>query len=275
MKEKQLEQKQRELTKLADKIRAKGYSLQTERSYIPAVSNYIDFICEQSWRLEATTEEKVEVFLTKVARDGAAASTQNAKFHAILFYYREVRKTPLRDVDALRAKTGDHKRQSPTREDTRKIMMAVADAGAYPTRLICHLLYACGLRVSETLAIRLKDLDLDAGRLVSLVAMSAVNRTPSDADRQSPRRHGGYHTALSTPCLGNARPRRWCPHARSARDSGSQRHRDHRPLRPPRSGTGAEPVRITGDRGVAAFTFYLSLSTARSAPSHVQHHSLP
>lgn len=166
MKEKQLEQKQRELTKLADKIRAKGYSLQTERSYIPAVSNYIDFICEQSWRLEATTEEKVEVFLTKVARDGAAASTQNAKFHAILFYYREVRKTPLRDVDALRAKTGDHKRQSPTREDTRKIMMAVADAGAYPTRLICHLLYACGLRVSETLAIRLKDLDLDAGRLV-------------------------------------------------------------------------------------------------------------
>ena len=166
MKEKQVEQKQRELTKLADKIRAKGYSLQTERSYIPAVSKYIDFICAKSWHRDTTTEEKVEAFLTQVALDGAAASTQNAKFHAILFYYREVRKTPLREVDALRAKTGESKRQSPTREDTRKIMMAVADAGAYPTRLICHLLYACGLRVAETLAIRLKDLDLEAGRLV-------------------------------------------------------------------------------------------------------------
>lgn len=166
MNEKQLAQKEQEMTKLADKIRAKGYSLETERSYIPAVSKFIDFICSYSWSPDTTPEQKVEAYLTQVACTGAAASTQNAKFHAILFYYREVRKTPLKDVDALRSKTGEHKRQSPSREDTGKILMAVSDAGGYPTRLICHLLYACGLRVTEALSIRIKDLDLDAGRLV-------------------------------------------------------------------------------------------------------------
>jgi site-specific recombinase XerD len=166
MNEKQLAQKEQEMKKLADKIRAKGYSLETERSYIPAVSKFIDFICSQSWSPDATPEKKVEAYLTQVARTGAAASTQNAKFHAILFYYREVRKAPLKDVDALRSKTGEHKRQSPSREDTGKILMAVSDAAGYPTRLICHLLYACGLRVTEALSIRIKDIDLDAGRLV-------------------------------------------------------------------------------------------------------------
>jgi integrase len=36
---------------------------------------------------------------------------------------------------------------------------------SYPTRLIVHLLYACGLRVSEPLNLRIKDVDLRAGRL--------------------------------------------------------------------------------------------------------------
>ena len=35
----------------------------------------------------------------------------------------------------------------------------------YPTRLIAHLLYGCGLRVSEPLDLRLKDVDLQQRRL--------------------------------------------------------------------------------------------------------------
>jgi integrase len=35
----------------------------------------------------------------------------------------------------------------------------------YPTRLIVHLLYGCGLRVCEPLNLRIKDLDLPRRRL--------------------------------------------------------------------------------------------------------------
>lgn len=164
---KQLAQKEAELAKLTDKIRAKGYSLETERSYRGSVGKFITFLCDRRWKDGTTAEEKVEAFLTAQARHDrdVAASTQNAMFHAICFYYREVRKAPLAGVDALRSKVGERVRQAPSREETRKILTAVADSGPYPTRLICHLIYACGLRLGETLAIRLKDLDLDAARL--------------------------------------------------------------------------------------------------------------
>lgn len=151
---------------MSDRIRVKGYSLETERSYVASVAKFIDFLCGRAWESGIATERKVEAFLTEEARRGVAASTQNAKFQAILFYYLHVRQIELRNVDALRAKTGERKRQAPPREETERLMMAVADTGAYPTRLICHLIFACGLRLNETLSIRLKDLDLAAGKLV-------------------------------------------------------------------------------------------------------------
>jgi len=36
----------------------------------------------------------------------------------------------------------------------------VVDCGGYPTRLVAHLLYGAGLRVSEPLELRIKDVDL-------------------------------------------------------------------------------------------------------------------
>ena len=187
MNDAQLARKEQELTRLSDKIRAKGYSLETERSYCGSLGKFIDFICARSWSESATAEDKVEQFLTAQGRRDIAAATQNAMFHAICFYYREVRKVPLQNVDALRAKRGEQVRQAPSREDTRKLLMAVADSGPYPTRLICHLIYGCGLRLTETLSIRLKDLDLDAGRLTIVAGKGKVDRfitlPPSLIDR--------------------------------------------------------------------------------------------
>jgi len=45
------------------------------------------------------------------------------------------------------------------------LLAQVGDIYAYPTRLLVHLLYACGLRVCEPLNLRIKDLDLKQRRL--------------------------------------------------------------------------------------------------------------
>lgn len=166
MTDQQEKRKKEEIEKLKDCIRMKGLSLETERSYVPAVAKFIDYLCERSWPQELATERKVEAFLTAEAKRGVAASTQQVKFQAILFYYQHVRKTVLENVDALRAKNGEHVRQAPPRAETQRLMMTVADNGPYPTRLICHLIFGCGLRLNETLSIRLKDIDLASGRLV-------------------------------------------------------------------------------------------------------------
>jgi site-specific recombinase XerD len=153
-----------------------GNSVDTEDAYCRQVRRYLTFLCGREWKPDATPESKAEAFLTAEADRDVAASTQNGAFHAICYYYRHIRKVPLVGVDALRAKVGEKVRHAPSKEDTRKILMAVADSSGYPTRLICLLLYGCGLRVTEGVSIRLKDIDLDKARLTMIEGKGKKDR---------------------------------------------------------------------------------------------------
>ena len=111
------------------------------------------------------SETKMEHFLTRMAQSGVSASTQNQAFNAILFFYREILKQDLGPVHSPRAARPANLHQAPTQEEVRQLLAAVRDVYGYPTRLIVHLLYGCGLRVTEPLNLRLKDLDLKERRL--------------------------------------------------------------------------------------------------------------
>jgi integrase len=140
------------------------------------VGKYIEFLCLQQWDADTTSRRKVEAFLTAEAERDVASSTQNSAFAAILYYYEHIRKEKLENVDALRSKVGERVRVAPSRDDVRKVLMAVQDSGGYPTRLISHLMYACGLRIGETLAIRIKDIDLDAAKLTIIEGKGKSDR---------------------------------------------------------------------------------------------------
>ena len=153
-----------------------GKSSNTESAYCRQLERYLRYICQFRWDEETPSEKKAEAFLTAEALRDVAASTQNGAFHAICYYYREVRGKPLIDVDALRAKVGEKVRHAPSREDVRKLLMAVKDSGSHPVRLMTRLMYGCGLRIGETLAIRIKDLDLDAMKLTIIEGKNKRDR---------------------------------------------------------------------------------------------------
>lgn len=161
----QQQRKELEINKLRAFIRMQGKSISTEDSYCRYMGKYMDFVCDRRWPIETTTRQKVEAFLTAEAKRDVASSTQNSAFSAVLYYYEHIRKEKLEKVNALRSKVGDRIRTAPSRDDVRKVLMAVQDSGGYPTRLITHLMYACGTRISETLAIRIKDIDFDTAKL--------------------------------------------------------------------------------------------------------------
>ena len=140
------------------------FSLQTEKTYVHWLGRYGAFLKAPKLRA-LPSEKKMEAFLTHLALSGVAASTQNQAFNALLCFYKYVLKQELPAVNALRAKRPDHIRQAPSQEDVVRLLSVVADIYDYPTRLIAHLLYGCGLRVSEPLNLRLKDVDLQQGRL--------------------------------------------------------------------------------------------------------------
>ena len=91
------------------------------------------------------------------ARNGR---TQNQAFNALLFFCREVLGQTIGNADALRAQQPVHERHAPTKTETQSLLQTVGNEGGYPTNLVARLLYGCGLRVTEPLNLRIKDIDL-------------------------------------------------------------------------------------------------------------------
>lgn len=140
-------------------LRRQHKALATEDAYVFWVRRFIRAIATMDPHLPS--EKKIEAYLSQMARTDVSASTQNQAFNAILYFYREVLEKPLGNVNALRARRPAHQRHAPSIVETQLLLQAVHNVGGYPTNLIARLLYGCGLRVSEPLNLRIKDINLE------------------------------------------------------------------------------------------------------------------
>ena len=106
--------------------------------------------------------EEITAFLTHLAvNNHLAAGSQNQALNALVFLYREVLKIELEGIDAVRAKRSKHLPVDLTQEEVKPLLAGVkGDAG-----LAIKLLYGCGLRVAEVLSLRVKDVDVNGGKL--------------------------------------------------------------------------------------------------------------
>lgn len=100
---------------------------------------------------------EIEAFLSHLAiKENVAASTQNQALSALLFLYWEVLRIELNSpVDAIRAKRPRYLPTVLTKEEAFEIIRHLS--GTY--QLIVQLLYGSGLRLSEVLQLRVKDMD--------------------------------------------------------------------------------------------------------------------
>ncbi len=160
--------------RMKDVARLRHLSISTEKSYVGWFRRYACWLARV--RPSGEPREKVERFLTELARGEISASSQNQAFNALLFFYRDCRGTDLGKVDALRARRTQRERYAPSYDETRRLLEGIRDAGCYPVRLVVHLIYGCGLRVNEPLSLRLKDVDLKNSRLT-------IRQAKGDKDR--------------------------------------------------------------------------------------------
>jgi len=160
--------------KLADVVRRKHFSLSTEHSYCGWLKRYCAFI--KTLPAALPSEQKLERFLTALARNDIAASTQNQAFNAMIFFYQEVLGSELKNIQSLRARRPQQVRSAPSREDTARLLKAVQDGEKRDVSLAIRLLYGCGLRVTEPLNLRVKDVNLEAMQLVIRAAKGGKDR---------------------------------------------------------------------------------------------------
>jgi integron integrase len=143
-------------------IRLKHYSYRTETSYINWIKRYLHFHQRQHPREMGSAE--IEAFLSYLAVDQqVAASTQNQALSALLFLYRDVLRLELDlRVNAVRAKPSRYLPTVLTQAETRAVIRQLS--GVY--QLVVQILYGSGLRQSECLQLRVKDIDFGHNQLV-------------------------------------------------------------------------------------------------------------
>lgn len=146
------------------KIRLKHLAYTTEQAYCGWVARYCAHL--KALPAEWPSERKVEHFLTAMAQRDCSAVTQNQAFNALLFFYGVALGKPLEKVDALRAKRPARLRDCPSREEVAALLAKLRDSADCPSRLIAGLLYGAGLRITEALELRVKDVRLAASELV-------------------------------------------------------------------------------------------------------------
>jgi integron integrase len=152
------------IERLRQVLRLQHKALATEDSYVLWLRRYIKALSKMP--PELLSEKKLEIFLTNLAQvHDVSASTQNQAFNAIVYFYKQVLGQPLGNIQALRATRPAHERHAPTVAETQALLQTVPNQGGYPTNLISRMLYGCGLRVSEPLNLRIKDIDLERLRL--------------------------------------------------------------------------------------------------------------
>lgn len=160
---------------MVGRIRLKHFSLSTERTYVQWARRYVAFL--QHARPVGTSEQKFEAYLTHLARvENVSAQTQNQAFNALRFFYAFGVGQPLGDVSALRAVRRQHERMAPSVAQVRAMRESIADTPHTPARLLFDLLYGCGLRVSEPLELRVRDVLWGESQLIIRDAKGAKDR---------------------------------------------------------------------------------------------------
>ena len=143
------------LNKVAGVIRRRNYTLSTERTYIGWIRRYIRF--HGMRHPKDMGEDEVSAWLTHLAvKQYVTAPTQNQALNALVFMYRHVLETPLKEI-------GKTKRARPSRKipevlTEKETALVLSQLEGTPL-LICELLYGCGLRVMECMRLRVKDID--------------------------------------------------------------------------------------------------------------------
>ncbi len=151
------------LDQVREATRRLHYSIRTEDAYAQWVKRFILFH-DKRHPLEMG-EAEVIAFLNHLAvRREVAASTQNQALSALLFLYKVVLGRPLEWLDdrLVRAKTPERLPTVFSRDEARAVL-ARLDGTAW---LAASLLYGSGLRLTECLRLRVKDLDFDQARII-------------------------------------------------------------------------------------------------------------
>jgi len=147
------------IQKLIRALRLRNYSSKTIQAYTLQVRQYINFCGE---KFENFGQEKVEDFILNGQERGLSAQTLNLSIQALQFFYKFVLFRRFRKMSSL--KKSQKLPVVLSLEEIQKILGVTQNQKHY---LMLALSYGAGLRVSEVVAIQVKDVDF-GGKVIRI-----------------------------------------------------------------------------------------------------------
>ncbi len=142
------------LQKTKTELELRNYSKKTIKSYLLCLSDYFRFIEKIE---ENPSTDAIKKYLLEKKNKGQSSQTINLYLNAIKYFYRDIMKS-LTAIDLKFAKTS---KKLPVVLSRAEIGSIINSALNQKHKLIISLSYGAGLRVSEAVNLKIKDIDLN------------------------------------------------------------------------------------------------------------------
>lgn len=160
------------LDQLCAFIRLDGKSYSTENVYIYWVKQYILF--HKKRHPAEMHAEEVQAFLSHLSLQlNAAPNTQKTALNALIFLYNRFLKKPIDNLEFSYAKKATRIPTVFSHEEAISVINQLHD----PYKLMAQLMYGAGMRVSEVIRLRVKDIDFNMGFIQILDGKGFKDRT--------------------------------------------------------------------------------------------------
>ena len=147
-----MESMQELLKRAEEELRVRNFSPRTVESYMHSIKTYFAF---KQDHLDQADSESIRTFILQKLDSGAAAQTVNLYLNAIRFFYRDV----IGHQEPIAVRFVKKSGKLPvvlSRAEVDRILAHTANA---KHRLLLSLAYGSGLRVSEAVNLRVRDID--------------------------------------------------------------------------------------------------------------------
>ena len=152
-------------------MRRHQLSYSTEKTYVGWIYRFIVF--HELKHPEVMGSKEVSEFLTYLAVERkVSSSTQNQALNALSFLFKWVLEREIDDVAFKRTRQGKRTPVVFSHEEALKVISHLS--GEY--QLMASILYGSGLRISECLGLRVKDIDLEAKEILIKSGKGDIDR---------------------------------------------------------------------------------------------------
>jgi integron integrase len=147
-------------SRMIERLRLNHYSWRTEQTYREWAWRFAGFLERRKKpRMEDAGDEELKEFLSELAVKGrVSVATQKQALNALIFLFREALGKEPGDLSGFeRARPGRRLPAVLTRKECERLFEKLSGT----SQLMAQLMYGSGLRLTELLRLRIKDLDLE------------------------------------------------------------------------------------------------------------------